>query len=414
VALQCAQGVVYVIAIGLMLRMQADAKTLVLVLAVALLLRAVAVSVPPFLSNDLYRYIWDGWVQSAGINPYRYIPADAHLAALRDATVFPNINRANYAHTIYPPAAEAVFFAADMQARLLHLGPVLGMRLAMLGLEAIGVLAMLQLLAAGGLPRARVLIYAWNPLPVWEFAGNGHVDAIAVCGIALALLAACESKRAWSAAALAGAVLAKFLPLVLLPAIWRRWDWRFAGVFVAVIFLLYLPYLSVGRGVLGFLNGYGAQEGIVSGQGLFLLAALGQMMPLPQAAPAVYLAGLVGVLGVLAARMLWGAQPVLREDRVRLICRRAVLLGCVAMAGLSPHYPWYYAWLLIPACVTPFSSVIYLSTASALLYLNPVHTRLFWPAFLFGPFIALGVRDLWAGRQAAARIRLKFAEGEPR
>lgn len=66
---------------------------------------------PPFLSSDIYRYVWDGRVLAAGINPYRYIPTDPHLAALRDAKVFPEINRANYAPTIYPPAAEAIFFA---------------------------------------------------------------------------------------------------------------------------------------------------------------------------------------------------------------------------------------------------------------------------------------------------------------
>src|ERR1700728_4271498 len=100
---------------------------------------------PPFLSSDIYRYIWDGWVQASGINPYRYIPADSHLVFLRDTAVFPNINRADYAHPIYPPAAEMVFFIASSIGRLLAIPPVLAMKLGMLALEGIGIWAMIRL-----------------------------------------------------------------------------------------------------------------------------------------------------------------------------------------------------------------------------------------------------------------------------
>ena len=69
---------------------------------------------PPFLSSDLYRYVWDGRVQAAGINPYLYIPADPALAGLRDTAIFPHINRADYAPTIYPPVAQAIFLAVGL------------------------------------------------------------------------------------------------------------------------------------------------------------------------------------------------------------------------------------------------------------------------------------------------------------
>ena len=61
-----------------------------------------------FLSSDLFRYIWDGRVQLAGINPYLYVPAEPALAHLRDtAIIYRLVNRATYAHTIYPPMARA-------------------------------------------------------------------------------------------------------------------------------------------------------------------------------------------------------------------------------------------------------------------------------------------------------------------
>jgi alpha-1,6-mannosyltransferase len=413
VTLGCVQGLIYFAAVALILRSSAPAQMIWIILGFAGLLRLMVVVFPPFLSSDVYRYIWDGWVQAAGINPYRYIPDDTHLAFLRDTTVFPNINRANYAHTIYPPAAEMIFYAASRIGTLLAIPPVLAMKLAMLVLEGIGIWAMIQLLDRAGLPRARILIYVWNPVPVWEFAGSGHVDAIAVCFIALALLAVCKSKSSWGAAALAGAALTKFLPVILLPALWRRWDWKFVTVFVTVAVMLYAPYLSVGKGVLGFLGGYSEQEGIDSGHGIFLLSLLGQVVPLPAYVAKIYLSVVALVLMTLGAFMVfWESPPPAPEAAAKLIARRTLLLGCVLMIGLSPHYPWYYCWLLIPACIVPWSSALYLATAAFLLYLNPTHVQLFWPAFLYGPFLFLALRDAWMEKISLAAVNMKFAEGD--
>lgn len=384
VALACAQGVVYLVAVFCVLR---GGTRLGVVLGVAVLLRLMVVVFPPFLSNDIYRYIWDGWVQLAGINPYRYLPVDAHLAFLRDARVYPSINRASTAHTIYPPAAELFFALAAGVTRLLHLPPVLGMKLFMLGIEGVGMGATLRLLDAAGLPRHRILIYAWNPLPLWEFAGSGHVDAIAIGCIGLALLAAAAGRRGFAAAALAGGVLAKFLPGVLAPALWRRWDWKFAGIFVGLIVLLYLPYLSVGAGVFGFLPGYTAQEGLGSGQGVFLAA----LFRLP-----IKLYFLLLAILLLATSLAMQARP---DTSPRTLAARCLILGGILLAGLAPHYPWYYGFMLIPACLVPAKSALYLTTASFLLYLNPGHVKLFWPAWLFLPFIFLALHDLWSARK---------------
>jgi alpha-1,6-mannosyltransferase len=412
VLLEGIQGLIYFAAVVIVLNTKPGSRVIWIVLAAAFLLRATVVIFPPFLSNDIYRYVWDGWVQGAGINPYRYIPADPHLAFLRDALVFPNINRANYAPTIYPPAAEMIFYVVAGLAKLLGGAPVLAMKLAMLAFEAGGIWAMLRLLDHGGLPRARIIIYAWNPVPIWEFAGSGHVDAIAICFIALALLAAVEGKSRLSAVALAAATLTKFLPVVLLPALWRR-NWKFAIVFALCVAALYLPYLGAGKAVLGFLGGYNAQEGIDSGAGIFLLSIAGHAISLPAYASKIYLLIFATVFIVLGVAMMFGQRfSPDRAAAAKMIARNALLLGCVLMAGLSPHYPWYYCWLLIPACILPWSSVLYLVTASFLLYLNPTHTELFWPALVYGPFFILAVMDAWAARFSVVPNRLQFAEGD--
>ncbi len=65
-------------------RVPARRGTLVLILALAVLPRLILLASTPALSDDLYRYIWDGKVSAAGIDPYRYAPADPALAPLRD------------------------------------------------------------------------------------------------------------------------------------------------------------------------------------------------------------------------------------------------------------------------------------------------------------------------------------------
>ena len=71
--------------------------TIWLVLGVAVAMRVMTLVAPPLLSSDIYRYVWDGRVQLAGINPYRYVPDAPDLAFLRDDAVYPHINRADYA-----------------------------------------------------------------------------------------------------------------------------------------------------------------------------------------------------------------------------------------------------------------------------------------------------------------------------
>ncbi|HEV2337106.1 MAG TPA: hypothetical protein VGS13_16485, partial [Stellaceae bacterium] len=163
VALALGQGAVYLAALGVIWRAPASRRDLALIGAVAVAMRVIVLAAPPFLSSDVYRYVWDGRVLAAGINPYRYIPADPHLAPLRDETIFPRINRSTYAPTIYPPAAEAIFFAATRIS-----ASVTAMRMAMVAFEAIAALLLLRLLAAAGLPAARIIVYAWHPLPLWE------------------------------------------------------------------------------------------------------------------------------------------------------------------------------------------------------------------------------------------------------
>ncbi len=378
---------IYLLAVGWVLHRPLRGRGIWVVLLVAAAMRIPLLLAPPFLSTDVFRYVWDGRVQAEGVNPYRYIPADPALQALRDAAIYPDINRADYARTIYPPAAQLVFAATG-----LLWSSVTGMKSVMLGFELLAVFCLSRLLALARLPQDRLLIYAWNPLPVWAFAGNGHVDAMAIGLIAAALLLRVRRRDGWAGAALGAAVLTKFLPLVIAPALWRKGGgWRMAAACGAVIIGLYTLYSSVGLLVFGFLGGYGAEEGMQDGSGIWLLAGLSRVIAVPPAAARVYFAVVLILLGALAAWIAFIRRP---DDTVS-ICAASGMLMAVLTFAISPHYPWYFAWLAVPCVLAPSPAVLWLSVAPVLLYLDTYGDRFVWPSVVFAPAILLALRDFW-------------------
>lgn len=382
---------VYFLAVRLVLGRPRPRRALWVVLIVAAALRLPLLFGPPFLSTDIYRYVWDGRVQAAGINPYLFVPADPALAALRDEAIYPRINRASYAHTIYPPAAQVLFAAVGQVSQT-----VLAEKLMLAGFETLAILCGLGLLSLARLPPERILIYAWNPLAVWAFACDGHVDAAAIGLLGAALLLRCRGRDGWAGAAFGAAVLIKFLPLAAGPALWRRGgNWRLAACGAAAMAVLYTCYLGAGGGVFGFLAGYGAEEGLDSGRGVWLLAWLGTVFPLPPRATAVYAAGAAGALGAFALRVMTrrSGREAPESDAIA-VCGAATILAAGVMAALSPHYPWYFAWIALPAAVTPYRSAVWLSAAPVLLYLFPFDNHYLWPSLLYVPALALALADL--------------------
>jgi alpha-1,6-mannosyltransferase len=370
VLLSLGQGILFIAAVSWVWRWQpargvSSRATLFFVLGVAVLLRAMPLFAPPH-STDIYRYVWDGRVQAAGINPYRYVPADPTLEHLRDDAIFPNINRRDYARTIYPPTAQTVFLLATRFSE-----SVTAMKLAMLAFEALTAWAILRLLAARAMPAPLVLVFAWHPLAVWEVAGSGHIDIVAAAFMTLAMLAAERGRQGMAGMALALATCAKFFPLVIAPALWRRWEWRMPATLAVTGAALYAPYLSVGREVFGFLGGYADEGGLRTGEG-FLLSAIFREAGLTDAAVPLFAGCALALLGALACRAMFRSRPE------RLDIRAAFALATTFTVLISPHHAWYFLWLLPFLCLCPSPAVLYLTLAAPALY------RVGWPPSLLG------------------------------
>jgi hypothetical protein len=396
IALLGLASAVYLLAVHAVLRGSNFRFALQIVLVVAVGMRLIVVFADPFLSTDVYRYVWDGRVQIAGINPYRYIPADPALQSLRDDAIYPRINRAEVARTPYPPAAQVVFQAVARVSQ-----SIVAMKLAMVAFEALACWATLRLLAVARLPGTRVLIYAWNPGAVWSFAGNGHVDAIAIGVLAVALLLRARRRDTWVGVALGFAVLVKFLPAAMAPAFWRPRGqhgaaWRAPLAAIAVMVALYMLYIDVGRHVLGSLIFYFQDEDLAQGTGIWLLSGLGELTALPPFASMVYGACALVGLAALAAWVAFRPRPPIGDAAdIRRVCADAALLGTALTVVISPHYQWYFAWLVLPCCVAPRWSILWISVASAVLYMPHIEVWFYWPSLIYLPAAALAIREWW-------------------
>ncbi|MRR58101.1 MAG: hypothetical protein EG824_07815 [Deltaproteobacteria bacterium] len=222
------------------------------ILGVALLLRLMFLFAPPQLSDDVYRYLWDGSQVLRGNNPYAAAPA-AVQPPPDLAVVHSRINHPNYV-TLYPPAAQVLFAGGTAMG-----GGIIGLK-AFLVLFDMGLCALLMVvLGRLGMPRWRAVLYAWNPLPVLEIAGSGHVDG---AGLTMLMGAFClllwernatptAPVRQWlflpAGALLACAGLVKLFPFVLAPVLFllvpaqRRI--HFVGGFLGALAVLLLPFL---------------------------------------------------------------------------------------------------------------------------------------------------------------------------
>ncbi|NUM81933.1 DUF2029 domain-containing protein [bacterium] len=214
-----------------------------LIVAFGVLFRLTMIFSQPVLSGDIYRYIWDGRVANAGINPYRYVPESNNLAGLRDRAVYSPMNHKDV-HTVYPPLMQGIF-----QATTFFSQSVWAMKLVLL-LFDIGIMIMIiALLKHFDRALSWVLVYAWNPLVILEAGWSGHGEVVAVFLMMLGLWFAVKYRPVAAALMLALSFLAKYLALIFLPFvedIRSRFKVLAAAVLVFVIITVagFIPFLS--------------------------------------------------------------------------------------------------------------------------------------------------------------------------
>jgi alpha-1,6-mannosyltransferase len=379
---------------------------LVVIIAGALLMRLVAYAHAPPLSTDSYRYLWDGRVMNAGINPYRYPPNAREVRFLRDANWEPIAYKG--VATVYPPAAELLFAGL---ARLRSSDRALFFRCFLLA-DMGTVLLLVALLRRTGRPPERVIWYAWSPLVITEIAAGGHVDAVGLPFLVLALLLIARPARTGSAFVYAVSVLAKGPSAVTLPLFVRRGGWRFVAIFAAVAAVSVAPFAGAGASMFSGIHAYLTRWDTNASIFRFLSWGLQTTNPLglppyanglpnyiPFVRPVMTLLT-VAFVTVLAwrgkATMEWLLAAVFATLAVQ------VLLG-------APVLPWYVVWTVPALCWwnVPgwllFTLTVSLGYYARWLPLNISHDQWLWAEYgpVYGLLVGQGIAKAKVKRKKA-------------
>ena len=355
--------------------------------------------------NDVWRYVWDGHVAGRGYSPYAFPPAmvdeDEELeATLLDEEmwwdVYDNIGFRALV-TVYPPLAQAYFRISNRLAP----GSVLLLKLGSVAADLGICWLLLSILGRLGLPRAGLILYAWNPLVLKEIAGSGHYEPLMILPLLAGVDWAARRRGGLAAASIAAAALVKLSPLALLPVLARRLRWSQAVIGVGVLAAGIAPYWRSIDGWLETMAVYNRAWHYNSGvwalvrQGLALLGV-------DDAASVAALICRLASVGVMV--MVWR-----RDDGSQRVAFRGAFFILAALVLLSPAVmPWYLLWALPFAIISGYPAwglLCMLSLLSYSFYVAEVE-QVWWRLVEYG---GLAIAWVWQTRWRSSSARL----GEP-
>jgi hypothetical protein len=219
-------------------------------LAMAFLFRLTLLFAVPTLSDDFYRFIFDGQLIQSGISPYRYLP-DVALAqldiqpSLYWESLMEGMNSRMY-FSIYPPLHQFFFWLSALAGESL-LGNILILRLVILFFEGLNLFLLYKIIKDWNLPESKLWLYAFNPLVILELTGNLHFEGLVLTGLLVTVYFFGRNRLILSNLGWASAIGVKLTPLMLGPLLLKSWNknrrWKFLWVSAALLFLFFWPLL---------------------------------------------------------------------------------------------------------------------------------------------------------------------------
>jgi alpha-1,6-mannosyltransferase len=278
-------------------------------------------------SDDIYRYLWDGKVAAAGINPFAYTPTDPHLSGLATDDLPSKVNHPEL-RSVYPALAQVLF----LTSHLLFGDSLWGIKFLLTAMDCLTMFFIWRFVRERENPAIPLLLYAWSPLPVLYFALDGHIDALGIPFLVLGLHFLSTRRSVRGALAIGVSALAKLVPLLVLPLLLRekRGSRRFLIPAIPVLMVLggALAYYEPSWGVVESLRTFGSRwefNGSIFSITYFLTGS-------NEAAHIVSGILIALYIGALA----WIDRPLLEK----------VFWGFVGFMLLSPVvHPWYLTWL---------------------------------------------------------------------
>ncbi|MBA4055670.1 MAG: hypothetical protein C0490_13225 [Marivirga sp.] len=343
----------------------------------SVLFRTLLVFSVPNLSDDFYRFIWDGRLWASGYHPFAEIPSyyvtnDNSIEGI-NAELFQKLNSPDY-FTIYPPVAQFIFWLSVKLSPHSIYGSLLTMKLVVLMAEIGSIVVIKKILSQYNLGRSRVLVYALNPLVILELTGNIHLEAVLIFFLLLSLFFLNKQNLFPSGLAFSFAVCVKLIPLIFLPAILPTLGWKKALPFYLIItvtcLILFLPLWNV-KIIEGFQNslGYYFNKFEFNASIYYLVRACGYWY---------YGFNIVGIAGwtlgliscililILSTRPWWSwwseriaADPVIDDSSTnpRLFETGMFVLLTYLLFTTTLH-PWYITTLLAISVFTNFRFTI--------------------------------------------------------
>jgi len=222
--------------------------------------RLVLIPSEPFLSDDIYRYLWDGNIFAAGINPYKYVPLDINLEEFRDQIIYPFINFPEIA-TSYPPVSQLMFLITSLFG-----GSVLGWKILLLIVEIFLFFILFNLINHFRLNKFRLLIYFYNPLLIIETYSSGHMEIVGVLFFWIAVYLFYRSNKWKSIIFFALSIMTKFFPLISsIPFLLNKFIRKIA-LLILLCTVIVIPFMLDGTlplpGLFSYINRWEFNGGI--------------------------------------------------------------------------------------------------------------------------------------------------------
>jgi alpha-1,6-mannosyltransferase len=222
-----------------------------ILLLVALLIRLSLLFMTPNLTDDYFRYIWDGILSSNGYNPYLFLPSEfvnsPQIITGNMPAIYEQLNSPNY-YTAYPPMCQLLFFLSTKLAGGNVLGNIIILRVAVFFAEFGTILFLYKVACKLGKSPSLISIYAFNPLVIIELTGNLHFEAFMLFFLILAVYLLVQQKPNYAAICFGLAIGVKLIPLIFLPFLIKR-----LGIIKSLIFysivgitlaILFMPFFN--------------------------------------------------------------------------------------------------------------------------------------------------------------------------
>ncbi|WP_304064765.1 polyprenol phosphomannose-dependent alpha 1,6 mannosyltransferase MptB [Pedobacter glucosidilyticus] len=202
----------------------------------------------PILSDDVYRFIWDGQLLHQGMNPFGYKPSDLvqNPTSWLDMFLFNNMNSPDY-YSVYPPVNQLAFYLSAISGKGNLLASIVILRSFILLFDVGNIILIKKLLNHYQKDERLVFLYALNPLVIIEFTGNLHFEAVMIFFTLLFIWMLLKNRWILAAISLALAICSKLLPIIFIPLMIKKVGLKktiFIGLITgSVCLLLFLPFL---------------------------------------------------------------------------------------------------------------------------------------------------------------------------